>query len=163
MFTLISLGVGIAYTYSLFATLFPGALANTSGAADGSPPVYFESAAVITALVLLGQVLELRSRESTAGAIKALLQLAPPTARLVRADGTDEDVALELVKPEDLQLQIAFLWLFFLSFAQQLHFGLIFSFRDRNYSPLPGPSTRVGGSRPLRSRTPRLRRAKHSW
>jgi P-type Cu+ transporter len=102
MFTLISLGVGIAYTYSLFATLFPGALANTSGAADGSPPVYFESAAVITALVLLGQVLELRSRESTAGAIKALLQLAPPSARLVRADGTDEDVALELVRPADL-------------------------------------------------------------
>ncbi len=102
MFTLISLGVGIAYAYSLFATLFPGLLAHIADNSSGAPPVYFESAAVITALVLLGQVLELRARERTAGAIKALLGLAPPTARIVRADGAEEDVALERVQPGDL-------------------------------------------------------------
>jgi len=101
MFTLISLGVGIAYAYSLFVTLFPAMVGSAAGASSGAPSVYFESAAVITALVLLGQVLELRARQSTAGAIKALLGLAPPTARLVRADGTEHDVALASVKPGD--------------------------------------------------------------
>jgi P-type Cu+ transporter len=102
MFTLISLGVGIAYAYSLFVTLFPGLLEQVAGDLSGAPPVYFESAAVITALVLLGQVLELRARVRTAGAIRALLRLAPPTARIVRADGAEEDVALERVQPGEL-------------------------------------------------------------
>jgi Cu+-exporting ATPase len=102
MFTLISIGVGIAYAYSLFATLFPGILATATGDSSGAPPVYFESAAVVTALVLLGQVLELRARERTAGAIKALLGLAPPTARIVRADGAEQDVALDQVQAGDL-------------------------------------------------------------
>jgi Cu+-exporting ATPase len=101
MFTLISLGVGIAYAYSLFATLFPSALARIAGDSKGAPPVYFESAAVITALVLLGQVLELRAREQTSGAIKALLGLAPRTARVVRADHSEEDVALDRVQTGD--------------------------------------------------------------
>ena len=102
MFTLISLGVGIAYAYSLFVTLFPAALMTAPDQAHGAPPVYFESAAVITALVLLGQVLELRARQRTAGAIKALLGLAPPTARIIRPDGSEEDVSLGSVKPGDL-------------------------------------------------------------
>ena len=102
MFTLISLGVGIAYGYSVFATLFPGLLPNLADPSSGAPPVYFEAAAVITALVLLGQVLELRARGRTAGAIKALLGLSPRTARIVRADGSEEDVALDLVQPRDL-------------------------------------------------------------
>ncbi len=102
MFTLVSLGVGIAYGYSLFATLFPRLLPAMAGDANGAPPVYFEAAAVITALVLLGQVLELRARTRTAGAIKALLGLAPRTARIVRADGVEEDVALDRVQPGDL-------------------------------------------------------------
>jgi Cu+-exporting ATPase len=102
MFTLISLGVGIAYAYSLFVTFFPRMLTNVAGSSSAMPPLYFEAAAVITALVLLGQVLELRARERTAGAIKALLRLAPPTARIVRADGAEEDLALERVHPGDL-------------------------------------------------------------
>jgi P-type Cu+ transporter len=102
MFTLISLGVGIAYAYSLFVTFFPALLGNVAGDSSGVTPLYFEAAAVITALVLLGQVLELRARERTAGAIKALLRLAPPTARIVRADGAEEDVALERVHSGDL-------------------------------------------------------------
>ncbi len=102
MFTLVSLGVGIAYGYSLIATFFLGHMGAVAGTVNGAAPVYFEAAAVITALVLLGQVLELRARENTSGAIKALLQLAPPTARIVRPDGTEEDVALEQVHPGDL-------------------------------------------------------------
>ncbi|MGD0289348.1 MAG: heavy metal translocating P-type ATPase [Candidatus Binataceae bacterium] len=102
MFTLISLGVGIAYAYSLFVTFFPDLLTPAAGDSSGAPPLYFEAAAVITALVLLGQVLELRARERTAGAIKALLRLAPPTARIVRADGAEEDLALDRVHPGDL-------------------------------------------------------------
>ena len=101
MFTLISLGVGIAYAYSLFVTLFPAILTSVANDSGAAPPVYFESAAVIIALVLLGQVLELRARQRTAGAIKALLGLAPPTARIVRPDGTEEDLALDSVKPGD--------------------------------------------------------------
>ena len=100
MFTLISLGVGIAYAYSVVAAIFPGLLPPTAADASGMVPVYFESAAVITALVLLGQVLELRARSHTAGAIRALLKLAPKTARRLR-DGVEEDVALSEVAVGD--------------------------------------------------------------
>ena len=101
MFTLISLGVGIAYAYSVVAAIFPGLLPPTAADASGMVPVYFESAAVITALVLLGQVLELRARSHTAGAIRALLGLAPKTARRLRDNGVEEDVALSEVKVGD--------------------------------------------------------------
>ncbi|HVT27813.1 MAG TPA: heavy metal translocating P-type ATPase, partial [Lacipirellulaceae bacterium] len=85
MFTLIALGVGVAFVYSAVATLFPGIIPNAFKE-HGQAPVYFESAAVIVALVLLGQVLELRARRRTGGAIRELLSLAPPTARLIRDD-----------------------------------------------------------------------------
>jgi Cu+-exporting ATPase len=97
MFTLIALGTGVAWIYSMVAALMPGVFPAAFRAADGSVAVYFEAAAVITVLVLLGQVLELRARERTSGAIKALLGLAPKTARRLRADGDEEEVALELV------------------------------------------------------------------
>ncbi len=99
MFTLIGLGVGIAYAYSLVATLVPGALAESGGAMG--PQIYFESAVVITVLVLLGQVLELRARSRTAGAIRALIGLAPPIARRIRPDSVDEEIALDRVAPGD--------------------------------------------------------------
>ena len=93
MFTLIALGTGAAFAYSVFAVLFPDALPH--GLRHGGlPPVYFEAAAVITTLVLLGQVLELRARSATSGAIRALLGLAPKTARRLRGDGGEEDVPL---------------------------------------------------------------------
>ncbi|MEZ6010302.1 MAG: copper-translocating P-type ATPase [Hyphomonas sp.] len=101
MFTLIALGTGVAYAYSLAATVIPGAFPETLRGHDGRVPVYFESAAVIVTLVLLGQVLELRARRATSGAIRALLQLTPPTARLIHDDGHEEDVALEHVKAGD--------------------------------------------------------------
>jgi len=101
MFTLIALGVGIAWVYSMVATLAPDIFPLTLRMADGTVAVYFEAAAVITALVLLGQVLELRARSHTSAAIKMLLGLAPKTARIVRADGREEDIALEQVKPGD--------------------------------------------------------------
>ncbi|MSR63195.1 MAG: heavy metal translocating P-type ATPase [Planctomycetes bacterium] len=94
MFTLIALGTGAAYLFSLFALLFPDAVPN-AGQHGGMPPLYFESAAVIVTLVLLGQVLELRARAATSGAIRALLGLSPRSARRVNADGSDEDVPLE--------------------------------------------------------------------
>jgi Cu+-exporting ATPase len=101
MFTLIAVGVGVAWAYSVLAVLdpalFPAAFRDESGAV----PVYFEAAAVITVLVLLGQVLELRARERTSGAIKALLDLAPRTARRVRHDGTDEEVTLDQIQVGD--------------------------------------------------------------
>ncbi len=97
MFTLISLGVGISYAYSIVAAIFPGLLPPTAADSSGMVPVYFESAAVIVALVLLGQVLELRARSDTAGAIRALLGLAPKTARRLGDDGAEEDVALSMV------------------------------------------------------------------
>ncbi len=97
MFTLIAIGTGAAFFYSVFATIFPGAIPAAIRGHHGAPPVYFESAAVITTLVLLGQVLELRARSSTSGAIRALLGLAPKTARRVRDGGDDEDVAIECV------------------------------------------------------------------
>jgi Cu+-exporting ATPase len=97
MFTLVAMGTGVAWLYSLFATLVPGAFPTAFRGPDGAVAVYFEAAAVITVLVLLGQVLELRAREQTSGAIRALLDLAPKTARRVRADGSDEDVPLDTV------------------------------------------------------------------
>ncbi|HEX2227517.1 MAG TPA: copper-translocating P-type ATPase [Candidatus Binatia bacterium] len=99
MFTLIAIGVGAAYFYSVVATLLPGIFPPSFYGHSGTVAVYFEAAAVITTLVLLGQVLELRARSQTSSAIKALLRLAPKTARLIRADGREEDVPLEQVQP----------------------------------------------------------------
>jgi P-type Cu+ transporter len=101
MWTLIGIGVGAAYLYSVVATLAPGVFPAGFRGPDGQVDVYFEAAAAITALVLLGQVLEIRAREQTSGAIKALLGLAPKTARRVRDDGSDEEVALEDVQVGD--------------------------------------------------------------
>ncbi|WP_208153668.1 copper-translocating P-type ATPase (plasmid) [Sinorhizobium medicae] len=101
MFTLIAMGTGVAWAYSVIATVAPGLFPATFRSADGAVPIYFEAAAVITVLVLLGQVLELRAREQTGGAIRALLDLAPKTARRIRNDGTDEDVPLEAVAVGD--------------------------------------------------------------
>lgn len=97
MFTLIAMGTGVAWIYSIVATAAPGIFPDTFRAADGSVAIYFEAASVITVLVLLGQVLELRAREQTGGAIRALLDLAPKTARRVRDDGSDEDIGLDVV------------------------------------------------------------------
>jgi Cu+-exporting ATPase len=97
MFTLIAMGTGVAWTYSVAATLAPGIFPATFRAADGSVAVYFEAASVITVLVLLGQLLELRARETTGGAIRALLDLSPKLARRVRSDGSDEEVSLNQV------------------------------------------------------------------
>jgi Cu+-exporting ATPase len=101
MFTLIAIGVGTAYVYSLAAVLFPDAFPPSFRGHGGEVAVYFDAAAVITTLVLLGQVLELRARSKTSKAIKALLGLAPKTARLIRDNGSEEDVPLERVKPGD--------------------------------------------------------------
>jgi Cu+-exporting ATPase len=94
MFTLIALGVGVAWVYSAAATVLPSAFPAAMRGHGGAVPAYFEAAAVITVLVLLGQVLELRAREGTSGAIRALLDLAPKQARRVRDDGSDEEVPL---------------------------------------------------------------------
>ncbi len=102
MFTLIALGVSVAWLYSVVALLFPGIFPPIMKHEDGTVPVYFEAAALITALVLLGQVMELRARSNTNAAIKMLLGLAPNTARIVREDGTEADVPLEQVKPGDI-------------------------------------------------------------
>ncbi len=102
MFTLIALGTGAAWLYSMAATLTPSLFPATLKGSDGAVPVYFEAAAVITVLVLLGQVLELRAREKTSGAIKALLELAPKTALRVRADGADETVQVDAIQTGDL-------------------------------------------------------------
>ncbi len=101
MFTLIAMGTGVAWIYSIVATVAPGAFPATFRAGDGSVAIYFEAASVIAVLVLLGQVLELRAREQTGGAIRALLDLAPKTARRVREDGSDEDVGLEVIAVGD--------------------------------------------------------------
>jgi Cu+-exporting ATPase len=101
MFTLIAMGTGVAWVYSVIATVAPGLFPAMFRSADGAVPIYFEAAAVITVLVLLGQVLELRAREQTGGAIRALLDLAPKTARRIRNDGTDEDLPLEAVAVGD--------------------------------------------------------------
>jgi P-type Cu+ transporter len=101
MFTLIAMGTGVAYLYSVVATLAPGVFPAAMRAHGGTVPVYFEAAAVITVLVLLGQVLELRAREATSGAIRALLDLTPKTARRLRDDGSDEEVSLDIVAVGD--------------------------------------------------------------
>lgn len=100
MFTLIALGVGVAYIYSLILTLFPDAVAQFSGGM--MLDVYFEAASVITALVLLGQVLELKAREQSSNAMRALLDLAPKMARIIRADGQEEDMPLSEVHKGDV-------------------------------------------------------------
>jgi P-type Cu+ transporter len=101
MFTLIGLGVGVAYGYSLVATLLPDIFPHSLRAHGGAVPVYYEAAAVITTLVLLGQVLELKARSQTSSAIKALLGLAPKTARRVADDGSEQDVPLDQVQVGD--------------------------------------------------------------
>jgi Cu+-exporting ATPase len=101
MFTLIGLGVAVAYVYSVIAKLFPGIFPDSFREMGGSVPVYFEAAAVITTLVLLGQVLELKARSRTGAAIKALLGLAPKTARRILSDGAEEDIPLDQVKVDD--------------------------------------------------------------
>ncbi|MEO6394790.1 MAG: heavy metal translocating P-type ATPase [Devosia sp.] len=101
MFTLIAMGVGVAWLYSVVATIAPQIFPDIMKIMDGAVAVYFEAAAVITTLALLGQVLELRAREQTSGAIRALLDLAPKMARRIRADGTDEEVAVEHIAVGD--------------------------------------------------------------
>ena len=101
MFTLIALGTGAAWIYSMAATLLPGLFPAALRSPDGAVPAYFEAAAVITVLVLLGQVLELRAREATSGAIRALLDLAPKTARRIRQDGSEEEVNLDTIQVGD--------------------------------------------------------------
>src|SRR3546814_424510 len=101
MFTLIARGTGVAWTYSVVATLAPGIFPDAFRAADGTVAVYFEAAAVITVLVLLGQVLELRARERTSGAIKALLNLTPKIARRIADDGSEAEIPLEDVAVGD--------------------------------------------------------------
>lgn len=101
MFTLIAMGTGVAWIYSVVATIMPGIFPETFRSSEGAVAVYFEAAAVITVLVLLGQVLELRAREQTGGAIRALLDLAPKTARRVNYDGSDEDIGLDAVSVGD--------------------------------------------------------------
>jgi Cu+-exporting ATPase len=100
MFTLIAMGTGVAYLFSLTATVFPGIFPPSFRDMNGTPPVYFEAAAAIVTLVLLGQVLELRARSRTGAAIRALLDLSPKTARILR-DGTERDIPLAEVKPGD--------------------------------------------------------------
>jgi len=102
MFTLIALGVGAAYLYSLIATVVPGIFPEGFRMAGGAVESYFDTAAVVTVLVLLGQVLEARARSQTSGAIKRLLGLAPKTARVVRATGREEDIPREQVRPGDV-------------------------------------------------------------
>jgi Cu+-exporting ATPase len=102
MFTLIALGVGVAWVYSVVALVAPGLFPPTLRMAHGTVPVYFEAAAVITALVLLGQLLELRARSRTSAAIRMLLGLAPKTARIVRPGGREDDIPLEQVMPGDV-------------------------------------------------------------
>ncbi|MBV8356926.1 MAG: heavy metal translocating P-type ATPase, partial [Deltaproteobacteria bacterium] len=101
MFTLISIGVGVAYSFSVVALIAPGIFPASARGPSGQVATYFEAAAVITVLVLLGQVLELEARSQTSSAIRVLLDLAPRTARLIMFDGSDHDVPLEQVKPGD--------------------------------------------------------------
>jgi len=101
MFTLIGMGTGVAYGYSVIATLAPQIFPESLRTMGGYPDVYFEAAAAITTLVLLGQVMELRARSRTSAAIRALLDLSPKTARLLNADGIEKDIPLERVKPGD--------------------------------------------------------------
>ena len=105
MFTLIAMGVGAAYAFSVVATVAPGIFPDGFRGAEGVVAVYYEASAVIVVLVLLGQILELRARERTGGAIRALLDLAPNSARRVTADGQDEEVPVEAVRVDD-QLRV---------------------------------------------------------
>jgi Cu+-exporting ATPase len=102
MFSLIALGVGVSWSYSVVAMLLPDIFPVSMRSMGGTVPVYFEAAATIMALVLLGQVMELRARSQTSSAIKLLLGLAPKTARIVRADGSEQNIPMEHVKPGDL-------------------------------------------------------------
>jgi Cu+-exporting ATPase len=102
MFTLIAMGTGVAWLYSIFATIAPDLFPPAFRGSDGGVPVYFEAAAVITVLVLLGQVLELRARETTSGAIRALLDLAPTRARKLLSSGAEEEVSLDAVQVGDI-------------------------------------------------------------
>ena len=101
MFTLIAMGTGVAYVYSVVATLFPQIFPASFRSMGDRPDVYFEAAAAIVTLVLLGQVLELRARSQTSSAIRALLDLSPKMARLMSEDGSERDIPLEQVKPGD--------------------------------------------------------------
>ena len=101
MFTLIALGTGVAYLYSVVATFFPNIFPASFRSEGGEVGLYFEVSAAIVVLVLLGQVLELRARSQTSSAIKALLGLAPKTARVIREDGTEEEISLDVIKPGD--------------------------------------------------------------
>ena len=101
MFTLIAMGTGVAWVYSIIGTAFPHLFPASMRGPDGAVPVYFEAAAVITVLVLLGQVLELRAREKTSGAIRALLDLSPKSARRIASDGTESDISLDAVQSGD--------------------------------------------------------------
>ena len=101
MFTLIGLGTGVAYVYSLIATIAPGIFPESLRKMGGYPDVYFEAAAAITTLVLLGQVMELRARSRTSAAIRALLDLSPKTARLITTSGAEKDISLDQVHPGD--------------------------------------------------------------
>ncbi|MEO7224347.1 MAG: copper-translocating P-type ATPase, partial [Devosia sp.] len=101
MFTLIAMGIGVAWAYSIVATVAPDLFPETMKTMGGAVAVYFEAAAIITALALLGQVLELRAREMTSGAIRALLDLAPKIARRIKTDGTDEEVQADLIAVGD--------------------------------------------------------------
>jgi Cu+-exporting ATPase len=101
MFTLIGIGTGVAYVYSVIATFAPGIFPDAFRSHGGAPAVYFEAASMITVLVLIGQVLELRARAATSGAIRALLDLAPKTARRMKDDGSDEELALDAVQVGD--------------------------------------------------------------
>ncbi len=105
MFTLIAMGTGVAYTFSVVATVLPGIFPASFRSMGNRPDVYFEAAAAIVTLVLLGQVLELRARSQTSSAIRALLDLSPKTARQVIEDGSERDIPLEDVKPGD-QLRV---------------------------------------------------------
>lgn len=102
MFTLIAMGTGVAWVYSMVAALLPGAFPETFRNGDGIVAVYFEAAAVITTLVLLGQVLELKAREQTGSAIRALLKLVPETAHRLKEDGSEEEVSLDQIQVGDL-------------------------------------------------------------
>src|SRR5438270_3647818 len=101
MFTLIAMGTGTAYLFSVVATIAPAIFPQSFLDHDGRPEVYYESAAIIVTLVLLGQVLELRARRQTSSAIKALLDLSPKTAHRLRTDGSDEEISLDQVHRGD--------------------------------------------------------------
>ena len=101
MFTLIAMGTGVAYVYSVVATVFPQIFPASFRTMSDRPDVYFEASAAIITLVLLGQVLELRARSQTSSAIRALLDLSPKMARVIAPDGSERDIPLDQIKPGD--------------------------------------------------------------